>query len=665
MPSLIQRLKERKLFQWALAYLAGAWLIFQGIEVLAEPWHLSAAVQRTIHVLLGVGFLVTLVVAWYHGEKGRQRAGGIELLILAGILVIAGAAVATLGKGTQGEGAGEGPKDLPTAVSERSVAVLPFVNMSADPDNEYFSDGMTDAIITHLTKIADLKVTSRTSSMQYKGASDRSVGEIAEELGVATIVEGTVQRTEGRVRVNAQLINAGSDEHLWAEIYDRDLTDIFAVQSDVAQQIAAALQATLTPAVKEDIERTPTGDLEAYDYYLRGLEFARRGYAEPDLRIAQGMFEKATLLDSSFAYAYAKLSEVHSRLFWFRYDRSQERLVQAKLAVDRALELEPELPEAHQALGYYYYHGYLDYDRAVPEFETGLALQPGNSELYSNLGYVERRRGEFEAALAYLEKAAELDPRDAVIVWELATTHFSLRNYPEAERYYDRVLVLVPDMIWAYALKAWNYISWDGNTSKARAVLEEAAERRLDIIDDRFVGFVWMAVDICDGQYSDVLERLSSGSLPAYSSQFYYYPKALWSGQVYDLMGEPELARQRYDSAAALLEAMIQEAPEDSRLYGALGISYAGLGRDEDAVREGEKGIDLLSMTQDAWSGVWRVEELTRILTMTGQYDGAIDRIEFLLSRPGHVSVASLRIDPAWDPLRDHPRFQALLEKYE
>ena len=523
----------------------------------------------------------------------------------------------------------------------------------------------TDAIITHLTKIADLKVTSRTSIMQYKDPAGKSVREIADELGVATIVEGTVQRTPGRVRVNAQLIDAGSDEHLWAEIYDRDLTDIFAVQSDVAQQIAAALQATLTPAVKEEIERKPTDNLEAYDYYLRGLEFTRRGYAEPDLRIALEMFEEATQLDSSFAHAFAKLSEEHSRLYWFRYDRSRERLVQAKQAVDRSFELVPGLPEAHQALGYYYYHGYLDYDRAVREFERALALQPGNSEIFANLGYVERRRGEFEAALTYLEKAAELDPRDAVIAWELALTHSSARNYPEAERYYDRVLVLAPDMVWAYAMKAWNYISWDGNTSKARAVLEEAAGRGLDTINDRFVGFVWMLVDICDGQYGIALERLSSGSLPAYSSQLYYYPKAQFAAQIYGLMSEPELARQHYDSAASLLEGMILETPEDYRLYGALGMAYAGLGRGEDAIRAGERGIDLLPMTRDAWTGVWRVAELARILTMTGQYDAAIDRIEFLLSRPGYTSVASLRVDPAWDPLRSLPRFQALLTKYD
>jgi TolB-like protein len=314
MLSLLQRLKERKLFQWALAYLAGAWLIFQGIEVLAEPWSLSAGFQQVLHVLLGIGFLVTLVLAWYHGEKGRQRASGIELLILAGILVIAGAAVAVLGRG---EDAGREPiaEQLGAAssvIDPKSVAVLPFANLSADPENEFFTDGITDAIITHLTKIADLKVTSRTSSMQYKGG-DKSLLDIAAELGVTTIVEGSVQQTGDRIRVNAQLIDAQSDEHLWAEIYDRDLKDIFAIQSDIAGQVAAAVGAELTGAERERVEERPTENLEAYEFYLRGMEYYRRpGWLAEDYRSAQRMWEQAVELDPSFALAHAWLSVIHS-----------------------------------------------------------------------------------------------------------------------------------------------------------------------------------------------------------------------------------------------------------------------------------------------------------------------------------------------------------------
>ena len=666
MPTLLQRLKERKLFQWALAYLAGAWLVFQGIEVLAEPWNLSEAVQRSIHVLLGVGFFVTLVLAWYHGEKGRQRASGVELLILAGILVIAGAAVAALGRerddSTNGEH--EAPR---SALDQMSIAVLPFVNRSAEQGDEYFTDGMHDEILTLLCKISSLSVRGRTSVMQYRD-TEKNLRQIGEELNARYILEGGVQRSGGTVRINLQLVDAESDEHVWAETYDRPLTveNLLGVQSEVALRVAEALKGTLTPDEAEEIEQRPTDNLEAYDYYLRGLEFYRRTYGERDSRIAVEMFERATQLDSGFALAYAKLSRAHSRIYWWYYDRSARRLEQAKLAADRSLALQPNLAEAHEALGYYYYWGHLDLESALAEFETALSRQPSNSDLLANVAYVQRRRGNFKVAVDYLEKAARLDPRDALTHYNLGNTHGeSLRNYPEAERYYDQALALAPDLIEAYALKTWLYFCWDGNTSKARGVLEQAAARGLESVDEPALGYAWVLVDRLGGDYDAALSRLSSGSSPAFSTMLYYMPKALLAAQIYDLRNEPQLARQHYDSAAALLEARIEAAPEDARLYSALGIAYAGLGRVEEAIRAGERGVDLLPVEKDAIRGLDRVEDLARILTMTGQHDAAIDQIEYLLAAPGDLSVARLRIDRTWDPLRGHPRFQALLANYQ
>ena len=469
------------------------------------------------------------------------------------------------------------------------------------------------------------------------------------------------------MRINLQLIDAESDEHLWAEIYDRQLTveNLLAVQSEVALRVAEALNATLTKDESERIAANPTDNLEAYDYYLRGLDFMERSYGERDMRIAVEMFESATQVDSSFALAYAKLSELHSQLYWFHYDRSQERLQQAKQAVDRSLDLEPDLPEAHEALGYYYYWGQLDYERALQHLESALSRQPGNSSLLAGIGFVQRRSGDFQGALTHLEEAAKLDPRGPLRQYEVGVTHQLLRDYPEAERHFDRAMALAPDMMDSYAMKAWNYIIWEGSTSKARAVLEEAAGIGLDSVDHPVAGYLSVILDVWDGHYDAALARLSSGSSEVFSFQTYYVPKALLAAGIHADRNELLLALQHLGAAVALLEAEIQEAPEDSRLYGALGMAYAGMGRAEDAIRAGEKGVDLLPVSKEAWRGLWRVADLARILTMTGQYDDAIDRIEFLLSVPGSMSVALLRVDSSWDPLRDNPRFQALLEKYE
>ncbi len=549
----------------------------------------------------------------------------------------------------------------------KAVAVLPFDNLSPDPENEFFAAGIHEDILSQLAKIGDLTVISRTSVLQYAD-KDKPIPQIAEELGVYAILEGSVRRAGDQVRVVTQLIDAQADAQLWSETYDRELTvaNVFEIQSGIAERITNALQAKLTPEERRRISSPPTSDLAAYDHYLRGLEFMGRSHEEPDIRIALEMFEKATRLDTNFAAAYARLSQAHSLIYSFYYDRSQERLAQAKQAVDRSLELEPDLPEAHLALGYYYYRADVDYERALQHFETALIQQPGNSDLLWGMGSLERFRGNLQVALAHFKRALELDPRDALTHDALADTHGRLlRNYSQAESHYDRTLTFAPDMIWSYGNKAWLYICWQGNTSKARAVLQEAADRRLDSVDDAYVGYGWVLLDFFDCEYEAALARLASGSSTAFSTIFYYIPKALLAAQIYDLANQPELARQRYDSAAALLEDMILKTPDDSRLYGALGIAYAGLGRVDEAIRAGERGVELLPLSKDAWRGLYRVEELALTLTMTGRYDAAIDRIELLLSVPGDMSVARLRLDPRWDPLRQHPRFRALLDKYE
>ncbi|MGD8698630.1 MAG: tetratricopeptide repeat protein [Gemmatimonadales bacterium] len=684
---LIVEIHHRSIWQVLLVYIGAGWFCFEIIDSITERFGLPPWLPAVAAVLffLGLPFVVATACVREIEAPGRGAAGAAPDPDDAGVaaahdrarrrhrlltwrtaglaFLVALAAWGVVTTGWLLFAARTAPERTAAAETHKSIAVLPFDNLSTDPDNEFFADGIHEDIILHLHKIADLKVISRTSVMEYKGRSE-NLRAIAEELEVTNILEGTVRRADGRVRITTQLIDATTDEHLWAEAYDRNLDDVFAVQSDVARKVATALKATLTPSEKGRIEERPTANLEAYDYFLRGREFLERSYDEHHMRIAVEMFENATQLDSSFALAYAWLSQAHSRIYWYHFDHSQQRLERAWQAVHRSLELEPDLLEAHEALGYYYYWGHLDYERALQEFEAALNRQPGDSDLLEAMGFVERRRGNVQVALSHLERALELDPRDATLHYEIGLTHGLLRNYAEAENRYDRALGLAPDLRDAYVIKALNSISWDGDASKARAVLDEAADRGLDSVDDPMMGYVWALLNLVERDFEALLTRLSSGSSEAFSYQHYFVPKALLAAQVYGLMDKPELARQHLDSAVALLEAELREAPEDSRLYGALGIAYAGLGRVEDAIRAGERGVELLPVNKEAWRGQYRVEELARILVMTSEHDAAIDRLEFLLSVPGPQSVGRLHVEPGWDPLRDHPRFQALMDKY-
>jgi serine/threonine-protein kinase len=544
------------------------------------------------------------------------------------------------------------------------LAVLPFENLGA-PEDEYFADGITGEITARLASVRGLGVIARTSVIQYKN-TEKNIQQIGEELGVEYIMEGTIrwQRASddpSRIRVTPQLIRVSDATNLWADSYDRVIDDIFLVQSDIAGKVIDQLGVTLLEPERRAVVARPTEVLEAYDAYLRGIDYQSRSFDEQDIRIAAQMLEKAVELDPSFALAYAKLSIAHSRIYWFHYDGSEERLAKAKQAVEMAITLEPGLPEAHEAQGYYYYWGHLDYDRALEQFDIALNSQPNNAQLYAAIGYVQRRQGQFEQAVANFEKGVEFDPYSAELLFSTAEAYYLLRDYPAAERYFDRTISVGPNWLRAWNLKARLYLHWKGSTEKARRVLEEALEV-IGPTDDLSGTTVWVLVETYDGNYQAALDRLSKGSSDAFDGVMDFIPKAQLSAQIHGLMNNPQLAHADYDNARALLELKLQEQPQDSRLHSSLGIAYAGLGRMEEAIREGGLGVELLPVSKEAWGGSYRVKELARIYVMVGEYDAAMDQLEFLLSRPGEISIPLLRLDPTWEPLRHHPRFQKLLE---
>jgi serine/threonine-protein kinase len=546
------------------------------------------------------------------------------------------------------------------------IVVLPFENLG-DPEDEYFADGMTEEITSRLAVVSGLGVISRTSAMQYK--EDRpSLKRVGEELGVDYVLEGTVRWEKpsdgpSRVRVTPQLIRVSDDVHLWSERYDQTLEEIFAVQSAVAEEVIARVGVELLTGERTAIDARPTDNPDAYEAYLRGFSHWRdRDYSETTLRMAAQMFERAIELDPDFVQAHALLSVIHSRIFWESYDRTEERLARARMAAERALELDPSSAYAHLAMGRYHYMGHREYELALEELRTAETLLPSDAQVHAFLGFVMRRQGRFEETVTEWKKAIVLDPRSVLVLGELGLVYEFLRRYEEAEHSYNRSISVAPDQELAYSELAMNYILWRGETDKARTVLEQMPKT-----EHPYSILRWVSLELYERNYREALRWLSfaPAEMPAGYWEQRVVVKALWEGLILQLMGEGEKAGSVYEAALPELERAVEEHPESPSDHSNLGWAYAGLGRKEEAIRGGRRAVELHPIAKDALTGPFYVEMLAQIAVMVGDYDLALDQLETLLSVPSYFSASLLRLDPRWDPLRDHPRFQALLEKYE
>jgi len=542
------------------------------------------------------------------------------------------------------------------------LVVLPFENLGTDED-EYFADGMTDEITTRLAGIHGLGVISRQSAIQYK---NKGIGppQIAEELNVDYILEGTVQcerpsDPNSQVRIWCQLIKASDDTLVWSDVYDDDMREIFRLYSDVAEKMAQELNIALVEREQRALRSRPTENMEAYEYYLQGDHYHNRSLREKDLIIAIQMYEKAVELDPEYALAYAQLSRCHAAMYWQYYDRTPERVDMAEKNVRRALQLEPDLPEAHLALGHYYYRCKSDWDQALHEFAIARKSLPNDSDLLSSIGYVQRRQGKFPEALANIKSASEINPRSNNITISLGETLMYMRNYPEAMSCFEKAISLAPDVTRPYGYKASLYLLWEGSTKKARAVVKKALES-VGLPERSAIFNMLIDFDVYDGNYQDAL-RLVSLKSEDIDSQDFFIPVAMQYASIYGYM-KNDLAKKYYDEGLKIVEAKIRQEPDDARLHSALGIACAGLGRKQDAIREGKLAVGLLPVSKDAMRGICRVGDLARIYVMVGEFDLAINQIESLLSIPSELSIDLLRLDPAWNPLRRHARFQKLLE---
>nr|MBA3258563.1 protein kinase [Gemmatimonadales bacterium] len=547
----------------------------------------------------------------------------------------------------------EKPPPTPT------IAVLPFQNLGAAGD-DYFSDGITEEITSRLAMIPRLGVISRTSAEQYR-ETDKSVKEIGRELGVDYILEGGVrwQRVGGssRVRVTPQLIRVADDRHLWAGRYDETLEEVFQVQSRIAEQVATALDLALQPPQQEALAVKPTDDLRAYDFYLRGNDYFDRPGDPEAYRTAEEMYIRATELDPAFAMAFARLARIHISQFHFA-ERTAGRLTKARSAAESALRLQPDLPEAHLALGQIHYWGELDYEAALREFRIAHAADPGNGDLAWARGLVERRLGQWDQALADLRRAMELDPRSAVKALDLAEVHLRRREYAEAEKYLARGLELEPDSP-AYVFEAILIVARDGDLAAAVEAIKEGVRR---------AGVDGMAVwtpqyDLGAALWSELdstahaaVDRVGMERFGADSAAYY-----LGKAKARRYRGDVRVARVYFDSAAAVLESRSRARPEDPELHAELASAYAGLGRRQLAMREGQRAVELRPPSKDTWLGVDMVRNLAVVYATLGEADSAVKQLRLLLTVPSWISVPGLRSDPTWDPIRRDPGFQALL----
>jgi serine/threonine protein kinase/tetratricopeptide (TPR) repeat protein len=543
----------------------------------------------------------------------------------------------------------------------KMIAVLPFENLGAAED-ESFADGLTEEITSRLSSISKLGVISRTSSIQYKKTS-KTLPVVAKELGVDYILEGTIRwvKTGGiqRIRITPQLIKVSGDVHLWADNMDRTLDDIFAIQTEIATRVVKSLDIVMGEGERRSIEAIPTKNLEAYQAYLRGLSFANR-YERSSVEMAIEMFQRAVQLDSTFALAYARLSFAHLRYYWEGFERTKDRLSTAKECLDRAFALQGELPEAYFVLGYYYYWGYRNYDRALEALATAEQKLPNSNWVLEGVAYIWRRQGKFEQATERMKKAFELNPQAAWLPLEIGITLSALGMYADAEAYLERSISLLPDQADAYIQKADIYLQWLGDTKKSRRELE-----RVPTQYHPWVELTWL--DIYERNYQLALDRLDHAPESISEEQYAVTPVSQLRGLVYRFMNDAVRSRESFDSARVFLESEIKKRPDDYRLRNSLGIVYAGLGRPEEAVREAELAVEQLPISLDALLGDYPLMSLAQVYVMVGKYDAAVDKLEYLMSlhAPKHITAPILRLDPMYDPLRSNPRFQKLASKGE
>jgi len=675
-------LKRRNVYKVAVAYAVVSWLLIQIATQVFPFFEIPNWAVRLVVLILILGFPVALILAWAfeitpEGIKRAEDVSPNESITrktgrkLAGItiavtVVAAGLFVFQLLRPKlMSESASATTQALGSiAIPEKSIAVLPFENLSSDKENAYFADGVQDEILTDLAKVADLKVISRTSVMQYRNSAARNLREIGQQLGVAHVLEGSVQRAAEKVRVNTQLINARTDAHEWAENYDRPISDVFAIQSEIAKTIAEQLRAHLSPSEKAALAQAPTKDVVANDLFVRARaldDMANNPGAKQYLLQGVSLLEEAVRRDSNFVLAYCLMCEIQLDLYWYGFDHTAARLEQARAALQAAERIQPDAGEVHAQKGLFAYHGFRDYKTAHTEFDLARQTLPNSSRLYLYLGSAERRQARWDDALKSFDRAVELDPRNFVVTEEAGFTYGGVGRAADAVRLLKRAVDLSPkDYFARIALAQWPYFS-RADLKPLRQQLNEFREEGAEATSNAAETFVTCALDERDRAAAEQALSYVPEEGSVNDVENFLIPRDWFVGLVARTFEDRDRAQAAFAAGRAIEAKIVKQQPDYAPAWSMLGLLDAGLGRKSDAISEGKRACELLPLSKDSWEGPSYVINLAIIYSWSGEKDRALEQLALSVKNPSGISYGELKLQPFWDPLRNDPRFEKIV----
>jgi TolB-like protein/Tfp pilus assembly protein PilF len=675
LPKFFAELKRRNVYRAAVLYGMGAWLLAQIATQIFPFFNVPNSAVRFVIIALVLGFPIAMALSWIYEltpqgivrtedvDPATQRQFGRKVdFVIIGVLLLVIAMLVYQRLPFRTE-SGE-------AILAKSIAVLPFANLSDEKANAFFADGVQDDILTSLAKIKDLRVISRSSVMQFRDVAARNLREIAKTLGVANVLEGSVRRQGDRVVVNVQLIDARDDRHIWANRYDRTLTNSLGLQGELAGEIADALRASLTTDEKARVATKPTQNADAYVFYLRANQISQNpDTLLEDYKAAEQLYMQAIALDPDFALAHARLASVYAGIFHY-YEPTDAWKTKARTEAETALRLQPNLAEAHFAFGQCIYWMEKDYDRALEQFEIASRLSPSSGDTGRLIAAIKRRQGKWEESLEAYERVAKLDPQNPNTVRELLFTNTSMRRWPEAARWGERMRAMAPASLVAKMQSGYVDFWWKGDTQLLKSLVDQVPA---GIDPDGVITSARWDVAMLRRDYfaaKNVLEGSSVSELSYTNAGL--TPRIFFEGCIYLAQGDNANAQKAFELARPAFEAAVKEAPASADRHAILGWLYAFMGRRDDAIREGQRAVELKPESKDAVDGSLMNGYLALIYARVGKNDLAIPLIERLLRTPGAVDSADysitindLKYRWEWDPLRKDPRFEKLIRSPE